>query len=393
MRMDFDFDRPVSRIGTHCVKWDMLEARYGVAPEGAVAMWVADMDFAAPPPVTRAVEAMARHGVYGYFGDDRRVRAAVTGWMARRHGWMIDPDWIVPTNGLVAAVAHSLQAHTQPGDGVILFTPVYHAFHRIVAANGRRVVESPLTVSGGRARMDLDALAGQMNGTERMVILCSPHNPGGWVWDAAELAGLADFCAARGLVLVSDEVHHDLVMPGNRHVATALAAPDHAARMVTLVAASKTFNLAGGMTGFAVIPDAGMRRDFVAALGAAGSSPNIFGMAMTTAAYEEGEPWLAALLAYLDGNRQVFDAAVNAIPGVRSTPLQATYLAWVDFTGTGLSEADLVARVQAGARVVTNHGSTFGSGGAGFLRFNLAMPRAQVAEAVARVAGAFADLQ
>ncbi|KGJ16265.1 aminotransferase class I/II-fold pyridoxal phosphate-dependent enzyme, partial [Paracoccus sanguinis] len=236
---------------------------------------------------------------------------------------------------------------------------------------------------------------GRLTGAERMLILCSPHNPGGRVWSAGELREIAAFCRARDLILVSDEIHHDLVLPGSpRHTVTALAAPEIADRLVTLTAATKSFNLAGAHLGNAIIPDAGLRARYAARMGALGISPGLFGPPMVAAAYSpEGAAWIDALVAYLAENARVFDAGIAAIPGARSMRLQATYLSWVDFSGTGIDAEGLRARVEGGARIAANHGESFGTGGAQHLRFNIATPRARVAEAVARLQQAFADLQ
>ncbi len=391
--MQFDFDEVIDRRNTNCVKWDMLEPIYGVSPDDGISMWVADMDFKAPPVVNAALHAAIDHGVHGYFGDDRAYKQAIINWMKTHHNWEVEPDWISTTHGLVAAVGTCLQAYSEPGDGVILFTPVYHAFAKMIRANGRTIVESRLINDDGRYRMDLEALAAQLTGREKIVILCSPHNPGGRVWSREELQGLAAFCTDHDLILVSDEVHHDLVFPGETHTVMANAAPDCVDRLVMLTASSKTFNLAGGMTGNAIIPDTAMRERFTAVHLAAGASPNRFGMLMATVAYSQGLPWLKALLGYLGETKRLFDDGMNAIPGVRSMTLDATYLAWVDFSGTGMDAAEFTSRVEKTAKVVGNHGSTFGSGGEDFLRFNLAMPRKQVLEAVDRIQAAFADLQ
>jgi cysteine-S-conjugate beta-lyase len=389
----FDFDEPIDRRGTHSSKWDMMQGLYGVSPEDGIAMWVADMDFRAPPAVNAALAAAAEHGVHGYFGDDRAFKAAITGWMARRHGWEVDPDWILTTHGLVQAVALCLQTFSAPGEGVIVFTPVYHAFHRVIRANERRIVESPLVEEGGRYRMDLEALAASLTGRERIVLLCSPHNPGGRVWSREELRALADLCEAHDLLLVADEVHHDLVFPGRRHTATACAAPEIARRLVTLTAPTKTFNIAGALTGNVIIADPRLRARLRASLLASGTSPNRIGVLMATAAYAEGEEWLEALIPYIEGNARLFDTGVNAIPGLRSMRLESTYLAWVDFAGAGMPPAAYTARVEREARIAVNHGATFGRGGETFLRFNLATPRARVEEAARRLQAVFADLR
>lgn len=390
----FDFDEIVERRGTRCAKWDKMEALFGVSPEDGLAMWVADMDFRAPPPVRDALARAVEHGVFGYFGDDTAYKAAVSTWMRTRHGWEIEGDWLNTTHGLVAGTALCVQAFSEPGDGVILFTPVYHAFHRVLTANRRRIVSSPLAIRDGRHHMDLQALAARLDGSERMVILCSPHNPGGRVWSAEELRALAEFCAERDLILVSDEIHADLVLPGGpAHTVANLAAPEHVDRIVTLMAATKTFNLAGAMTGGVFIEDPALRARFQAVHQSVGASPNAMGMLMVTAAYEGGAPWLDALRDYLDGNRRLFDEAVNAIPGLSSMHLDATYLAWVDFSGTGMDREEFTRRVEKEARIAVNHGPGFGLGGETWLRFNLATPRARVAEAAERLAAAFADLQ
>jgi cysteine-S-conjugate beta-lyase len=277
---------------------------------------------------------------------------------------------------------------------VVLMTPVYHAFARVIKAAGRQVVECPLALRDGRHEMDFATWDGLMDGTARMLILCSPHNPGGRVWTVDELRGVADFCVRHDLVLVSDEIHHDLVFPGQKHTVMPLAVPGIADRLVMMTAPTKTFNIAGAHTGNVIIPDAALRARFADRLNALGISPNSFGLHMATAAYSpEGAVWVDALMAYLEENRRVFDAGVNAIPGVRSMPLEATYLAWVDFSGLGMEPAEFIRRVEKDAKIAANHGASFGTGGEQSLRFNIAAPRAQIEEAVARLQRAFADLQ
>lgn len=391
--MPINFDEVIERRNTHSAKWDAMEAVYGVSAKDGIPMWVADMDFKAPQAVSDAIMAMAEHGVYGYFADDTAYRSAITGWMQRHHGWAVDPDWINTTHGLVTATSLCLQAFTEKGDGVILFTPVYHVFARTIAANERQVVESPLKLVNERYEMDLEGLQSSLTGSEKLVILCSPHNPGGRVWSVAELRALADFCVRNDLILVSDEIHHDLVFAPHKHTVMPLVAPDIADRLVMLVAASKTFNIAGGMTGAVIIEDADLRARFTRAMAAASSSPNRFGKAMVEAAYTHGDEWLESLLIYLTENRRIFDDGVNAIPGLKSMPLESTYLAWVDFSGTGMPRQEYTERVEQSAKIAVNHGPTFGTGGDEYLRFNLACRRDVVIEAVERLQKAFADLQ
>lgn len=390
-----DFDEIIDRTGTACSKWDDMQAIYGVAPPDGISMWVADMDFRPPASVQRAVEAMAAHGVYGYPGANHAYTQAIRWWMANRHGWQIQPEWILNAHGLVNGTALCIDALTRSGDAVILMTPVYHAFARVIRAAGREVTEFPLVQSDGEYRMDWEGWAALMTGHERMLILCSPHNPGGRVWSEAELREVAAFCEAHDLILVSDEIHHDLVLPGSpRHRVLASLMPEAAPRLITLTAATKTFNIAGAHIGNLIIADEVLRNAVQDRMVAQGISPGLFGLGMVAAAYSpEGAEWVDALVQYLDGNRRVFDQGVNAIPGLRAMALQSTYLAWVDFSGTGMTRAEFTERVEKAARIAANHGPSFGTGGQNFLRFNLATPRARVAEAVARLQEAFGDLR
>lgn len=389
-----NFDEVIDRVGTHSYKWDTMQGHYGIDPREGLAMWVADMDFRPPACVQAAVEKLAAHGVYGYFGDDAAYLKAIRWWMATRHGWAVEPEQVFTTHGLVNGTSLCIDAFTSPGDGVVLTTPVYHAFARVIRASGREVVEMPLANRDGRFEMDFDTWDTAMTGRERMFILCSPHNPGGRIWTQAELQGVADFCRRHDLILVSDEIHADIVMPGERHIPMAVAVPDITDRLVMMTATTKTFNIAGAHIGNVIIADDTLRARFAGRMMAMGISPNSFGMHMATAAYSpEGADWVDAMCAYLEGNARLFDEGVNAIPGLRSMKLQATYLAFVDFAGTGMAPAEFTARVEKAARIATNHGTAFGKGGETFLRFNIATPRARVDEAVRRLQVAFGDLQ
>ncbi|SHJ14028.1 cystathione beta-lyase [Palleronia salina] len=396
--MSFDgakrsFDEIIDRRGTHCSKWDMMEPVYGVPKDDGLAMWVADMDFRPPQAVQDAVGRMHDHGVYGYFGDDDAYKSAICWWMDHRHGWQVDPGHIFTTNGLVNGTAMCVDAFTAPGDGVVLFTPVYHAFARVLKSAGREIVECEMALDDGRYTLDFDAYDAQMTGRERMLILCSPHNPGGRVWTRDELRGVADFARRHDLVIVSDEIHHDLVYPGQSH--TPMVQIDGIAdRLVMMSAATKTFNIAGAHVGNVIIADDALRQRFATRMAAMGTSPNAFGMHMVTAAYSpEGAEWVDDLMQYLDGNRRLFDEGIASIPGLRSMPLEATYLSWVDFDGTGMDSREYLQRVEERAKIAVNHGPTFGKGGERCLRFNIATPRARVEEAVDRLRDAFADLQ
>ena len=387
------FDDIVDRRGTHCAKWDMMDKLYGVSADDGLAMWVADMDFAPPQCVLDALQARVDHGMFGYFGDDSEYHAAIQWWMKERHGWDIQPEWIFTTHGLVNGAAMCIDAYTQPGDGVVMFTPIYHAFARVINAADRGVVECQMALNDGRYELDFDAWDAQLDGSEKLLLLCSPHNPGGRVWTKAELEGVAAFAKRHDLIIVSDEIHHDLVMPGHTHIPMAKI-EGVTDRLVMMSATTKTFSIAGAHVGNVIIQDETLRAKFAKRMGALGLSPNAFGLFMATAAYSpEGAKWVDDVMEYIAGNARIFDAGVNAIPGLKAMPLQATYLSWVDFAGTGMSREEVTRRIEKDAQIAANYGPTFGKGGETFMRFNIATQRSRVEEAVARLTKAFSDLQ
>lgn len=389
-----NFDEIIDRRGTDCSKWDKMEALYGVPPKDGIAMWVADMDFRPPECIQKALKDMTDHGIYGYYGHDTSYREAICWWHETRHGWKIDPSWIFSVHGLVNGTAMCVDAFTKPGDGVVLFTPIYHSFFRLFDASDREIVQCPLAVENGRYQMDFDLYDSMMTGNERMLILSSPHNPGGRVWSIEELQGVADFAKRHDLIIISDEIHQDIVYPGRKHIPFTLIDETVNDRLVMMSATTKTFNIAGGHTGNVIISDPKLRAVLHKRMTSLGMSPNSFGLFMAKAGYSpEGAEWVDALMRYMDGNRTLFDAAVNGIPGITSMALEGTYLAWVDFSATGMSQTEILKRVEKNALIAVNHGDTFGAGGENFLRFNLATPRAVVSQAINRLTSAFSDLQ
>ena len=389
-----DFDEVIDRRGTHSSKWDTMEELYGVSPDSGLSMWVADMDFRAPKIIQEKLHGINSHGIYGYYGDYKEYNNSIKWWMKNRHNWEIDTSWIFTTHGLVNGTGLCIDAFTKPGDGIILFTPVYYQFSNLVEAARRKVVECPLKLIDNHYHFDFVEYERNLSGDEKMVILCSPHNPGGRVWTKNELQEVAKFAKKHDLVLVSDEIHHDLVYPNKSHTVMPIADPSVCDRLVMMTATTKTFNIAGAHSGNVIISNPNLRQKFSQRIKALGISPNSFGLFMATAAYSpEGAQWLDELLHYIDGNRVIFDKEVNKIPGLSSMPLEGTYLAWVDFSGTGMEEEEFIYRVQEKAKIAVNHGSTFGTGGEKFLRFNLATPRTLVVEATKRLKDAFSDLQ
>jgi cysteine-S-conjugate beta-lyase len=278
---------------------------------------------------------------------------------------------------------------------VVVFPPAYHAFRKIIDANNRKILDVPLVETAGRYAMDFDALKAAVSMRTKVVFFCSPHNPGGTVWHAHEIKALAEFCAERKLVLVSDEIHCDLIFPGTKHVPTVLAAPDCADHVITCVAATKTFNLAGAHVGACVTTNPALKKKLDAAINASGlGSYNSFGMLATEAAWRTGEPWLDALMPYLKGNRDLLDQRIEAaIPGARSMRLDSTYLSWVDFSNTGLTPQDVAARVAKRARLFVSPGAQFGPKGETWLRINFATPRPILDDALNRMDDAFRDVR
>ncbi|HVG51269.1 MAG TPA: MalY/PatB family protein [Xanthobacteraceae bacterium] len=391
----FDFDRVIDRRGSHAAKWDSVAKHSGIDAPDAIPMWVADMDFAAPPGVTAALDEEVQRAVHGYYADTGSWAAALAAWLLRRHGLQINPAWVSPTPGIVSGLGQILQAVTAPGDEVAIFPPVYHAFRRIITANDRKILDVQLVETAGRYAMDLDALAKKLTARTKIVFLCSPHNPGGTVWSKDELRALATFCAEKDLILVSDEIHCDLVFAGAKHTPTLTAAPEIADRLITCVAATKTFNLAGAHAGACFTSNASLKRRIDARIMANGiGAYNSFGMIATEAAWRTGEAWLDALLPYLAKSRDLFDARIEkAAPGARSMRLDATYLAWVDFSATGLTTEEVAKRVAQRARIYVSPGQQFGPGGETWLRFNIATPRPVLEDALNRLDDAFRDLR
>jgi cystathionine beta-lyase len=302
----------------------------------------------------------------------------------------VDPAWVSPTPGIVSGLGLILQAVSAPGDEVVVFPPAYHAFRRIIVANERRILDAQLVETNGRYRMDLDALRAKLTPQTKVVFFCSPHNPGGTVWSVEEIRALAALCEERNLILVSDEIHCDLLLGGAKHTPTIAAD-----RLITCIAATKTFNLAGAHVGACITSNAELKRRVDARIAASGlGSYNRFGMIATEAAWRAGEAWLDALLPYLTAARDFFDTRIEAAaPGARSMRLDATYLAWVDFSRTALQPDEVAARVKARARIFASPGQQFGPGGETWLRFNFATPRPILAQALDRLDDVFADLR
>lgn len=377
----FDFDTLPDRRGTASLKWDFGGRIAG--REGLLPLWVADMDFAAPPFIADAVARRAAHGVFGYTLEPESYFEAVMRWLAVRQGWDVRREWLVAAPGVVQTISASLLAASGPGDRIVIQPPVYYPFALRIRANGREVAENPLVLDGDRYRMDHEGLERELAAGARMLILCSPHNPGGRAWTREELGRAAELCARHGVVIVSDEIHADLVLHGRRHVPVASVSEEASRITITCVSATKTFNLAGLGGSLAVVSDEGLRNRLQAALGAqCGGTGNCFAVAASEAAWRQGAGWLDEMLAYVAGNlAYLSDRLLRELAGARVLPLEATYLAWIDLRRLGLPDDEVRSRL-LDAGIWLDEGRKFGTGGEGFQRLNLACPREVLSRAV-----------
>jgi cystathionine beta-lyase len=381
----YDFDTVLDRRGTHSLKWDRCLVDFGL--DDVIPMWVADMDFAAPPAVVEAVTRRAAHGAYGYASVPESMWASAIDWLRTRHGWTIERQWLARAPGVVPALNLCVNAFTQPGDAVVVQTPVYYPFFHAVERNGRCLIRNPLVADGGRYRMDLGDLERRIDERTRLLILCSPHNPVGRVWTREELEALGEVCVRRDLIVLSDEIHMDLALAGHRHVPLATVSPALAERTVTLVAPSKTFNVASLNMSLVVASNASLLARYEAAFDSAGLIiASLFGTVALEAAYRHGADWLDQLLEYLEGNADVADRFIGErLPDLRFIRPEGTYLALIDCRRLGMPQPELDEFFLRKARVYFDSGAWFGQESAGFERINLACPRSTLTEALERM--------
>lgn len=382
--MTFDFDHTPDRRGTDSQKWQKYAGR-DVLP-----LWVADMDFTSPPAVLEALRRRVDHGIFGYARPVPPTVAAVVDAMAARYGWRIEPEWIVWLPGLVVGLNVAVQAFARPGDQVLSCTPVYPPFLTAPGNSGRETLAVPLALNTAERRweIDFDALERAVTPRTKVFLFCHPHNPVARAWRREELVRLAEFCLRHDIVLQSDEIHCDLVLePSLKHIPTASLGPEIAARTITFMAPSKTYNLPGLGTSFAVISDAKLRAQFVRATAGIVAEVNALGYTACEAAYRDSEPWRQALLAYLRGNRDFLaESVARELPGVRlEAPLEATYLAWLNVEALGL--ADPVGHFEKHGAGLSD-GFFFGSPRGKYVRLNFGCPRATLAEALRRMKAA-----
>lgn len=382
--MRYDFDRKVVRTNTNCVKYDLRDKVFG--NPNVLPMWVADMDFETPDFVREAVIKRAEHPVYGYHFKDRPYFEAIHGWLSRHHQWEVPTEWMSFVPGVVCGFNMAVLAFTREGDEIIIQSPVYPPFHHAVTEHGRKLVYNSLRKGIQGYEMDFDLLEQQAK-TAKMLILCNPHNPVGRCWTREELQQLSEICLRNDVLVISDEIHCDLVLPGYRHTPYATLSQAAADHCIVFHAASKTFNLAGLATSTAIIPNKALRETYVHYVEALEAHlGNIFGKVATQTAMEQGDEWLRQLLDYVQGNIDyVADYLKTNMPNVQFFMPQATYMMWLDFNDPGLSEEELWCKMTREVQLGLNRGSDFGKEGSGFFRINLACPRATVEEAMKRL--------
>ena len=388
--MKYNFDKIINRADTNCVKYDLRKQVFG-NPD-VLPMWVADMDFETPDFVRKAVIERAEHPVYGYHFKDEAYFQSIAGWLRRRHNWEVPTDWMSFTPGVVCGFNMAVLAFTEPGDEIIIQPPVYPPFHHAVSSHGRKLVYNTLVNRGDGYEINFDQLAEQTK-TAKMLILSNPHNPVGRCWTRNELLLLGEICLKNNVLVISDEIHCDLVLPGYKHTPFATLGHQYAMNCITFHAASKTFNLAGLATSTAIIPNEYLRKTYVAYVeDLEAHLGNIFGKVATQTAMNQGDEWLAQLLDYVQGNIDyVSDLLTMNLPKVKFHKPQATYMMWLDFNGFGLTEEELWQKMTREAQLGFNRGTDFGEAGSGFFRINLACPRATVEEAMKRLKVVFGN--
>ncbi|WP_310550071.1 MalY/PatB family protein [Paenibacillus glufosinatiresistens] len=388
--MRYDFDRVVNRLGTHSYKWDQMEKLYG--SKEILPLWVADMDFESPPAVKEAIVRRAELGIYGYSFGEEGYLDAIVDWQSRRHGWDVSKSWIAQSPGIVTTLSLAVELFSEPGADVILQSPVYYPFFDVIRMNGRRVADNPLVIRNGRYEMDYGHLESLMQGGAKLLLLCSPHNPGGRVWEREELLRVGELCRLYGVTVVSDEIHADLALPGHTHIPFASLSPEIADLTLTALAATKTFNLPGLQSSYAIASNPELRRTFETRIKTLSIHMfNHFAQDAVEAAYREGGEWLEQLLAYISANLDFAAAYLEEhLPQVKVMKPEASYLLWTDCRELGLDIAGLKQLMYREAGVAFNEGSIYGASGEGWLRINVACPRSILEQALERFCAAAA---
>ncbi|TJX66464.1 putative C-S lyase [Soehngenia saccharolytica] len=397
--MKYNFDEEVNRLGTNSVKWDNCKQIFG--RDDIIPMWVADTDFKAPGEVIEGIKKRADHGIFGYTYRADSFNQSIKSWLKKRHGWEIDKEWITFSPGIVPALSLCVNTFTNPGDKVIIQTPIYPPFRSVVEGNGRTIIDNELSYEGNSYHMDLDNLKrqitdhnGEFDYRVKMILLCSPHNPTGRVWRIEELIELGKICTEHNIIIVSDEIHSDIVYKNHRHIPIASLSEELANSTITCISPSKSFSLAGLATSAIIIPNKKMRSLFNNALETSHiGGGNIFGNIALEEAYNNGEEWLDELLIYLEGN---LDYTINyfneKIPQIKPIRSEGTYLVWLDCSKLGLKGSELMNFFTNKARVGVNPGNNFSRKNTDFVRLNIGCTKKTLNEALKRIEKAVKEM-
>ncbi|MFW9998513.1 MAG: MalY/PatB family protein [Candidatus Hodarchaeota archaeon] len=391
--MKYDFDRVIERSGTFSVKWDKYFLKEQFKSEEVLPLWVADMDFQCPQPVIDALKRRAEQEIYGYsWHKTPTYLNAVSNWMKRRHKWKTDNEWIVFSPGIVPAIKMLVQTFTNVGEKVIIQPPVYYPFFTAIENNGRRLLSNQLHYENKRYTFDFEDFEEKAKDPlTKMFILCSPHNPVGRVWTGKELRRLGDICIENDVLVISDEIHHDLILSGFKHTLFSTISEDFERNTIMCTAPSKTFNIAGLNTSNIIIPDEKLRESFINTISNRNSvmSPNAFGIVALIAAYNEGEDWLNQVLNYIETNFRFLKQFIqDLLPDVDFIDPEGTYLAWLDCNKLGMNDEELSNFMLKKAKVALDDGKIFGPGGEGFERINVACPQSILKECMNRIVNA-----
>lgn len=382
--MKYNFDQIIDRSGTQAIKVDSLEINFGRTD--LIPLWVADMDFKSPQPIIDALLKRVEHGVFGYTKPSQGYYDSIINWVKNRHNWQIEQEWVNFIPGIVKGIAFVIDCFTQEGDGIVIQPPVYHPFRITTELHKRTVVNNPLMLEAGKYKMDLEDLEQKLDSSSKVLILCNPHNPGGRVWTREELVKLAEICDKHNILVISDEIHSDLAFEndGHKHTPYASVSDKAAQHSITFMAPSKTFNIAGIVSSFAVVPNKSIREKFLTYLEASElQQGQIFAYTATEAAYNHCGEWLDDAKQYIWDNIQLVDSFLKEnIPQIKAMIPQASFLVWLDCRELGLTQDELTRLFIDDAQLALNSGTTYGPGGEGFMRLNVGCPRSIIEKAL-----------
>lgn len=378
----YNFDEIVERRGTNCIKYDAMKERFG--NENLVPLWVADMDFRTPDFIVNAIRKRCEHEIFGYTYGSENYYTSIIEWVHYKHNWKIRKEWLSYIPGIVKGIGFVLQCFTQPGDKIIIQPPVYHPFRIVPESMHREIVNNPLRLINGSYEMDFDNLESVIDDKCKVLILSNPHNPGGIVWKKDSLVKLAEICSKHNILVISDEIHAEMCFPQYTHHPFASVSPEAASCSITFMAPSKTFNIAGIVSSYSIVPDNDIREKFYSFLEAGElGDGTIFAYTATEAAYTYGAEWLQQMRMYVMENVRFVDEYLQMhLPKIKVYPPQASFLIWLDCRELGLSQPKLVSLFQDKAGLLLNDGSMFGPGGEGYMRMNIGCPRAILTSAL-----------